>query len=77
MFTTSDMIAELFAERLHRSADELEVRVLAGTVIGAMLAAQQTWIADADADLFAILDRALRYLIDGPSGLAHGTTQGA
>ena len=34
MFTTTDMLAELFAERLNRSPDDLEVRVLAGTVVG-------------------------------------------
>ena len=41
MFTTTDMLADLFAERLNRSPDDLEVRVLAGTVIGALLATQQ------------------------------------
>jgi AcrR family transcriptional regulator len=69
MFTTADMLAELFAERLNRSPDELEVRVLAGTVIGALLAAQQRWIADPEADMFATLDRALQCLIDGPADL--------
>ena len=69
MFTTADMLAGLFAERLNRSPDELEVRVLAGTVIGALLAAQQRWIADPNADMFAILDRALQCLLDGPADL--------
>lgn len=76
MFTTADMLADLFAERLNRSPDDLEVRVLAGTVIGALLAAQQRWIADPEADLFAILDQALQYLIDGPASLAHRPPQG-
>ena len=77
MFTTADMLTELFAERLNRSPDELEVRVLAGSVIGALLAAQQRWTADPEADLFAILDQALQYLIDGPASLAHRPPQGA
>jgi AcrR family transcriptional regulator len=77
MFSTADMVAGLFAERLNRSPDELEVRVLAGTVIGTMLAAQQRWIADPDADMFAILDRALQCLIDGPADLPPAAPQGA
>jgi AcrR family transcriptional regulator len=77
LFVTADMLAELFAERLRRSADELEIRVLAGTVIGAILAAQQRWIADTGADMFAILDRALQCLIDGPGDLGPATPQGA
>ena len=69
MFTTTDMIANLFAERLNRSSDDLEMRVLAGMVIGALMAAQQRWIADANADMLAVLDQALQYLIDGPGSL--------
>jgi len=76
LLTTADMLAELFAERLGRSQDELEVRVLAGTVIGTTLAAQQEWIANPGSDLFDILDRALQCLIDGPSRLG-GTGAGA
>ncbi|MEY9856642.1 AcrR family transcriptional regulator [Catenulispora sp. GAS73] len=72
MFTTTDMIASLFAERLNRSRDELEVRVLAGSVIGALMAAQQRWIADPQADMFGVLDRALQVLIDGPGTLGPG-----
>jgi AcrR family transcriptional regulator len=69
MFTTADMIANLFAERLNRSPDELSVRVLAGSVIGALMAAQQHWMADPEADTFAVLERALQCLIDGPGNL--------
>ena len=70
MFVTTDMLADLFAERLNRSSGDLEVRVLAGTVIGALVATQQLWLTDPDADMFAILDRALQCLIDGPGALA-------
>ncbi|MEZ0114235.1 AcrR family transcriptional regulator [Catenulispora sp. EB89] len=72
MFTTTDMIADLFAERLNRSRDELEVRVLAGSVIGALMAAQQRWIADPEPDMFGVLERALQVLIDGPGNLGPG-----
>ena len=77
MFTTTDMIATLFAERLNRSSGDLEIRVLAGTVIGALMAAQQHWMADQNADMFAVLDRALQHLIDGPGQLGNGAAQGA
>ncbi|ACU71155.1 transcriptional regulator, TetR family [Catenulispora acidiphila DSM 44928] len=77
MFTTTDMIATLFAERLNRTSDDLEVRVLAGTVIGAVMAAQQRWISDPDADMFGVLDRALQFLIDGPGHLGNRPAQGA
>ncbi|GAA1954890.1 TetR/AcrR family transcriptional regulator [Catenulispora subtropica] len=66
MLTTSDMIAELFAERLGRSVDDLEIRVMAGTIIGAILGSQQVWIAEPDSDLLDITERALQCLIDGP-----------
>ncbi|MEY9933591.1 AcrR family transcriptional regulator [Catenulispora sp. GP43] len=77
MFTTTDMLADLFAERLNRSPHDLEVRVLAGTVIGALLATHQLWLTDPEADMFAILDSALQILIDGPGHLAPGPPQGA
>ncbi len=67
LFTTTDMITELFAERLDRSPDELEVRVLAGTVIGAIMAAQQRVVFDPSADLFDTMESALQCLIDWPT----------
>ncbi|MFL6113768.1 MAG: TetR/AcrR family transcriptional regulator [Catenulispora sp.] len=66
LFTTADTIAELFAERLHRSPDELEVRVLAGTVIGAIMAAQQRVLFDPSVDLLDTVETALQCLIDWP-----------
>lgn len=77
LFTTSDMLAELFAERLNRSPADLEVRVLAGTVMGAVLATQQLWLTDPESDMFAILERALQCLIDGPGRLSANPPQGA
>lgn len=70
MLTTSDMIAELFAERLNRTPDDLEVRVLSGAIIGAFLGAHQLWITDPTADLMEITERALQYLAEGPTRLS-------
>ena len=77
MFTTTDMLAGLFAERLNRHPDDLEIRVLAGTVMGALLATQQRWLTDPRQDMFAILDQALQCLIDGPGQLAAHPAQGS
>jgi AcrR family transcriptional regulator len=70
LLMTTDMLAELFGEHLGRAADELEVRVLVGMAIGAMLGAHQVWIADPDADLIRTTDEAMQVLIDGPGRLA-------
>jgi AcrR family transcriptional regulator len=70
MLTTSDMLAELFAERLDRSPDDLELRVLAGTIIGTVLSAHQLWIADPGSDLLDITERALRCLAEGPARIS-------
>ncbi|WP_323747227.1 acyl-CoA-like ligand-binding transcription factor [Catenulispora pinisilvae] len=77
MLVTANMLANLFAERLNRAPDELEVKVLAGTVIGALLAAQELWIADRSRNLFLLLDRALQCLINGPGDLAPADSQEA
>ncbi|GAA2026420.1 TetR family transcriptional regulator [Catenulispora yoronensis] len=69
MLTTADVIAELFAERLNRPTNSLEVRVLSGSVIGAILGAQQLWITDLETDLLDLTERALQCLIDGPTAL--------
>jgi AcrR family transcriptional regulator len=72
MLTTADMLAELFAERLGRFRDDLEIRVLAGVVIGAILGAQQVWIADPGSDLLDLIEQALQCLIDSPVRLSGG-----
>ncbi|NUR63743.1 MAG: TetR family transcriptional regulator [Catenulispora sp.] len=77
MLSTADMIAELFAERLGRPVDDLGIRVLAGSIIGAMLGAQQVWIADPDADLLTVTVDALQCLIDGPAALTRQTPPAA
>jgi AcrR family transcriptional regulator len=77
MFTTMDMIATLFAERLHRPADDMHVRVLAGSVIGALMAAQQTWMTESATEMLPTLTRALQHLIDGPANLGPAAPHGA
>lgn len=66
---TSGMLARLFAERADCEADSLAARVLAGTVIGTLLAAQMKWLEDPGADLWAIIDEALGLLIQGPAAM--------
>jgi AcrR family transcriptional regulator len=66
---TSDMLTRLFAERTACPADSLAARVLAGTVIGALLAAQVKWLEDPTTDLPAVLDEALALLIQGPAAV--------
>ncbi|NUP51331.1 MAG: TetR family transcriptional regulator [Catenulispora sp.] len=70
--STTDVIADMFAEHLGRSPRDLEIRVLAGAVIGAILSAQLFWIDDPKADPWEISEQALRCLIDGPAGLTKG-----
>lgn len=69
MLKTADMLAEVFGERLGRPTGDLRIRVLAGTIIGAILAAQQIWVDDPDADLLTVTVEALQCLIDGPAAL--------
>jgi AcrR family transcriptional regulator len=66
---TSEMLTRLFAERVNCPPDSLAARVLAGSVIGALLAAQVKWLEDPAADLPAILDEALGLLIQGPAAV--------
>jgi AcrR family transcriptional regulator len=66
---TSNLLTRLFAERADCDPDGLAVRVLAGTVIGALLAAQVKWLEDPAADLPAIIDEALALLIQGPAAV--------
>ena len=69
MTQTSTMFAELFAARTGRPANDFGLYILAGTVIGAMLAAQQRWLAEPDRELLEVLDAALECVIAGPAAL--------
>ena len=62
---TIQLIAELFAERLGRTPDPFALRVFAGALIGAMLAATFTVVEDPEADLLELMDSALAYLEAG------------
>jgi AcrR family transcriptional regulator len=66
---SSEMLSELFAIRLGRTPDDFDVRVLAGTVIGALLAAHIAWNANPQGELVDMMDRALQSLIAGPGNL--------
>jgi AcrR family transcriptional regulator len=60
-----EVCAQLIAKRVGRRADELEVRVLAGAVIGAWLAAFFATVNDPRPDFVGLLDKSLRYLEAG------------
>jgi AcrR family transcriptional regulator len=62
---TIQMIAEIVAERVGRSADELAVRSFAGAVIGVLLAALFAAAEDPTADIFELLDAGLAHLEAG------------
>lgn len=56
------MMTQLLAERTGRHADELEVRALAGAMIGALMGPLLTGPLDATTDFFALMDAGLAYL---------------
>lgn len=59
------LIAEMVAKRVGRSADDLAVRTFAGATVGAVMAAMLTIIEDPTADLIALMDTSLAYLEAG------------
>nr|WP_243657419.1 TetR family transcriptional regulator [Parafrankia sp. BMG5.11] len=56
------LLADAIAERTRRPKDDLAVRTIAGSAIGAMLAALPTLTEDPHADLSSLVDQALGYL---------------
>ena len=77
MTQTSTLIADLIAIRTGRPADDFAVHVLAGTVIGALLAGQQRWLTEPDRSLLEMLDAALECLIAGPAALGSAAADSA
>jgi AcrR family transcriptional regulator len=75
MTQSLDLLAELIAARTGRPADDFAVHVLAGSVIGALLAAQQRWMAEPDRELLEVLDAAFEHVIAGPAALGNSPAQ--
>ncbi|MDO8121893.1 TetR family transcriptional regulator [Isoptericola sp. b490] len=66
VYAASETLGEVFAERLSRSANDLEVQVLAHVVVGALLGGLHHWQGTAFAEpLRDVLDRCLDLLERG------------
>jgi len=59
------LIADMVAQRLGRTADEAEVRTFAGAFTGVMIGLQQTWAEQPEVDIVDSLDEAMAYLQAG------------
>jgi AcrR family transcriptional regulator len=63
---TLDLIATGVAARTGREPQDLEVRVFAGAVVGALITAIQLWVeSEAEKDLAGLIDQALAHLDAG------------
>jgi len=61
--TTTSVFRAVFSERTGRGADDFELRVLAGAVVGALVAALELWVeTDQGEGLDEIVDRTLALL---------------
>jgi len=60
------LLATVLAERVGRSPNDLEVRTLAGAVVGVAMAVMLAVFEDPTADLAELLDQAMGHLEDGP-----------
>jgi len=59
------VVAEFVAARTGRQPGALEPRAVAWAFLGVAVAGYEEWLAQPDAELTPILDRALRLLVDG------------
>ena len=59
------LMSELLAKRLGRSADDLAIRTFSGAVLGVLTAAIFTAITKPDANILALMDESLAYLEAG------------
>ena len=57
-----EVVAEFVAERTGRRCDDLAPQTIAHAVLGVAVAAYEHWLDDADSDLGALLDDAMRQL---------------
>lgn len=62
---TMQMITEMLAKRLNRSTDDLDIRTLAGVVIGVNLSVTQYHAEHPDTDFAALLDEAFNRVGSG------------
>jgi AcrR family transcriptional regulator len=62
---TIQMVAAMLANRVGRPADDFALRIFAGALTGAVIAAMLAAIDDPSADVFALLDAALTQLEAG------------
>ncbi len=60
------VLCQVFAAQSGRDPEDFELRVAAGAIIGAIMAALTEWIqSDGQTDMAALLDRALQLLEAG------------
>jgi AcrR family transcriptional regulator len=66
--TTTRLLREAFGRQTGRSPDDLELRVLAGAIVGALVAALELWVESNEGEGFdEIVDRTLARLESGLS----------
>jgi AcrR family transcriptional regulator len=62
---TSQLLAEVVAERLGRELTDVQVQTFAGAVVGVMMAQLRTWSEHPDVDVPTSVDDALAFLEQG------------
>jgi AcrR family transcriptional regulator len=64
------MLCEVFAAKSGLAADDFELRVAVGAIVGAMMTALSDWIeSEGRADMVGLLDRSLKVLESGLGGI--------
>ena len=59
------MVTDELAERLGRSSDDFELRIFAGAVLGAVMAALIPMLDDGSIDMLTQMDRAFEFVEKG------------
>ena len=65
LMETSQLIADLVAERLCRKATGMRIQSFGGAVVGVMMAQLRTWAEHPDIDVAASIDKGLVFLEQG------------